>query len=87
MKLELVMMFGQSCCPDNKYFKAILVFIPLIFQKIFKSSLPKNIVLLIKELRKVRRLFQKTNCPSPEKDFNRMTSEAGFDLKEFWTQN
>ncbi|RNA02124.1 RNA-directed DNA polymerase from transposon X [Brachionus plicatilis] len=61
--------------------------IPFQSQKFFKSSLPKNIVILIKERRKVLRLFQKTRCPSLKMTFNKLTSELRSNLKDFLNQN
>ncbi|RNA01091.1 hypothetical protein BpHYR1_008070 [Brachionus plicatilis] len=49
--------------------------IPYLSQKISKSSLPPNNVNLIKELRKVRRNFQKTRCQKLKQSFNQLTSE------------
>ncbi|RNA16043.1 RNA-directed DNA polymerase from mobile element jockey, partial [Brachionus plicatilis] len=55
--------------------------------KIYKTSLPPNIVNLFKERRKVRRNFQKTRCQKLKQKFNLLTSELKASLKKFWNQN
>ncbi|RNA44213.1 RNA-directed DNA polymerase from transposon X [Brachionus plicatilis] len=61
--------------------------IPYLSKKIYKTSLPPNIVNLIKERRKVRRNFQKTRCQKLKQKFNQLTSELKASLKKFWNQN
>ncbi|RNA29171.1 AP-like endonuclease reverse transcriptase, partial [Brachionus plicatilis] len=61
--------------------------IPYLSKKIYKTSLPPNIVNFIKERRKGRRSFQKTRCQNIKKKFNQLTSELKASLKKFWNQN
>ncbi|RNA24803.1 RNA-directed DNA polymerase from transposon X, partial [Brachionus plicatilis] len=61
--------------------------IPYLSKKIYKMSLPPNIVNMIKERRKVRRNFQKTRCQKLKQKFNQLTSELKASLKKFWNQN
>ncbi|RNA44380.1 hypothetical protein BpHYR1_026184 [Brachionus plicatilis] len=49
--------------------------------------LPKNIVTLIKERRRIRRLFEKSRFSPLKMAFNKLTSELRFTLKKFWNQN
>ncbi|RNA24502.1 RNA-directed DNA polymerase from mobile element jockey-like, partial [Brachionus plicatilis] len=72
---------------SEKIVKTAQKSVPAYTQKSFKSSLPKKIVLFIKERRKIRRFFQKTRCPSLKIIFNKLTSEVRLALKEFWNQN
>ncbi|RNA34570.1 RNA-directed DNA polymerase from mobile element jockey-like [Brachionus plicatilis] len=57
--------------------------IPYLSQKIDKTSLPHNIVNLIKERRKIRRNFQKIRCQKLKQKFNQLTFELKASLKKF----
>ncbi|RNA29072.1 RNA-directed DNA polymerase from mobile element jockey-like [Brachionus plicatilis] len=86
--------FSESLSIDelnNKITKKIISAsqkcIPYQSEKIYKTSLPPDIVMLIKERRKIRRNFQRTRSPILKKRFNHLTSELKISLRKFWNKN
>ena len=61
--------------------------IPKQSKKSFKSTLPPDIIKLIKMRRKIRRQFKKTQCPQLKTQFNQLTAELRTKLCEFRNNN